>query len=143
MKCVEGSPNSLGYFGYSYYDRNREGLKALAIIGSNGVVSPSREAVQDESYVPLSRPLFIYVNRQSLRDSEALRKFLNYNLTHGQRLASLAGSIPLPARAYLLAKQKVYAEIPGTSFGGDLPVGLSIGETIGRSFDTIKKPAYR
>lgn len=40
-------------------------------------------------------------------------------------------------------ESKLYNHILGTSFGGDLPVGLSIGEALRRSFDATRKPEFR
>jgi phosphate transport system substrate-binding protein len=58
-------------------------------------------------------------------------------------LAQGAGSIPLPASTYRLVESKLFRRVTGTSFGGDLPVGLSIGEALRRSFDQHKLPQFR
>jgi phosphate transport system substrate-binding protein len=143
VKCVANDPNALGYFGFSYYNTNRDRLKALAIQGRKGSVAPSLEAVQKEKYVPLSRPLFIYVNDRALGDRAEVRRFLMFTVQRGLRLAERAGVIPLPPSTYRLTEAKLYRHVLGTSFGGDLPVGLTIGEALRRSFDATKRPAYR
>ena len=51
--------------------------------------------------------------------------------------------IPLPESTYRLVDSKLYRHVLGTSFGGDLPVGLTIGQAIDRSFDQHKKPLHR
>jgi phosphate transport system substrate-binding protein len=54
-----------------------------------------------------------------------------------------AGYIPLPADTYRLVESKLYRHILGTSFGGDLPIGLTIGEALRRSFEDTRKEGYR
>ena len=67
VTCVAGNPDALGYFGYAYFQANSKRLKAISVVGSKGPAYPSPQSVQKESYVPLSRPLFVYVNDQALR----------------------------------------------------------------------------
>ncbi|MBX3433903.1 MAG: PstS family phosphate ABC transporter substrate-binding protein [Pirellulales bacterium] len=71
VRGVVGEKGSLGYFGYAYYIENKDQLKLIAIDNGNGPVKPSTETVVDGSYAPLSRPLFIYVNKESLKRPEA------------------------------------------------------------------------
>ena len=51
--------------------------------------------------------------------------------------------IPLPSDTYRIVESKLYNHILGTSFGGDLPVGLTIGEALRRSIDATRKPEFR
>ena len=143
VSCVAGNPDALGYFGYAYFQANAKRLKALSIVGSKGPVYPSMQAVQKESYVPLSRPLFVYVNDQALRNQPELRKFVAYTIQNGLKLVKQVGYIPLSASTYRLVETKLYRHVLGTAFGGDLPVGLSSGQALQRSLDSIKKPEYR
>ena len=143
VSCVAGNPDALGYFGYAYFQANAKRLKALSIVGSKGPVYPSTQAVQKESYVPLSRPLFVYVNDQALRNQPELRKFVAYTIQNGLKLVKQVGYIPLSASTYRLVETKLYRHVLGTAFGGDLPVGLSTGQALQRSLDSIKKPEFR
>ena len=143
VSCVAGNPDALGYFGYAYFQANAKRLKALSIVGSKGPVYPSMQAVQKESYVPLSRPLFVYVNDQALRNQPELRKFVAYTIQNGLKLVKQVGYIPLSASTYRLVETKLYRHVLGTAFGGDLPVGLSSGQALQRSLDSIKKPEFR
>ena len=54
----------MGYFGYAYYEENKDKLRAIPIIAKDGApaVLPSPATVMDGTYQPLARPLFIYVN---------------------------------------------------------------------------------
>jgi phosphate transport system substrate-binding protein len=86
MGVAEGK-YALGYFGYAYYAQNQERLKLLGIDNGDGrCIQPSVTTVRDGSYAPLSRPLFIYVSRQSLHrpDVQAFTKFF---LEHASELA--------------------------------------------------------
>jgi phosphate transport system substrate-binding protein len=92
---VAGEQGALGYFGLSYYLENRERLKALAIDGGDGCVEPSVETVQDGSYKPLSRPLYVYVNEDKLADEDAIDPFLTFVLDNEPRLARGAKFVPM------------------------------------------------
>jgi phosphate transport system substrate-binding protein len=144
VRCVADDPNAMGYFGFAYYQANRDRLNALAIAGPDGIpVVPSVETAQDGSYKPLSRPLFIYVNDQQMRSDDTIRSFVGFTVGNGLRFVEEAGYIPLPADTYRLVETKLYRHILGTSFGGDLPIGLTIGEALRRSFEDTRKEGYR
>jgi phosphate transport system substrate-binding protein len=144
VNCVAADPNAMGYFGFAYYQSNAERLKALAIAGANGVaVLPSVKTAQQGTYKPLSRPLFVYVNDKQMRENDEIRSFVGYAVGNGLRFAEQAGYIALPADTYRIVESKLYRHLIGTSFGGDLPVGLGIGEALRRSFDDTRKPEFR
>ncbi|MGH2685899.1 MAG: substrate-binding domain-containing protein [Actinomycetota bacterium] len=77
---LAGSDSSFGWVGYSFYEQNRDVVKALQIDGGEGCVAPSFEAIADGSY-PLSRSLFIYVNTGTAAGSEALRAYVDFYLS--------------------------------------------------------------
>lgn len=144
VRCVASNPDALGYFGYSYYASNRQKLRALPIAEAGGTpVLPSLTTVQSGRYKPLSRPVFIYINDKTLQQSSEVRAFTTYLVRNGLRFVDEAGLVPLPASTYRLVESKLYRRITGTSFGGDLPVGLSIGDALRRSFDQTKRPEFR
>jgi phosphate transport system substrate-binding protein len=92
---VAGEKGALGYFGLSYYVENSNRLKALGIDAGEGCVQPSVKTVQDGSYTPLSRPLFIYVNEDKLADKEAIDPFLTFLLDNEPSLARGAKFVPM------------------------------------------------
>jgi phosphate transport system substrate-binding protein len=143
VRCVAENPNALGYFGYSYFKNNAQRLRALAILTDAGAVSPSPLNVQTGRYRPLSRPLFLYINDQAMIRSPELQKFITFTIRNGLRIVAKAGDIPLPASTYRLVEAKLYKRVLGSAFAGDLPVGLSIGEALRRSFDLNKLPQFR
>lgn len=82
VKGVEGDAGALGYFGFSYLEENATKVKALDVDGGKGCVSPSLEHVQDGTYTPLSRPLYVYVSLKAAQRAEvkAFFEFVNTNL---------------------------------------------------------------
>jgi phosphate transport system substrate-binding protein len=94
---VSGSDGGLGYLGLSYVEQNQGKLKPLAIDAGDGCVKPSVETVQDGSYKPLSRPLFIYVTVNALEDKEQVSGFLAFLLDHERALTRKALFVPLTA----------------------------------------------
>ena len=143
VACVAKNPEALGYFGFAYYQANAKRLKPLSVVGRRGAALPSVASVQKELYVPLSRPLFVYVNDRALRQRPELQKFVTYVVQNGLRLVKQAGYIPMPSSTYMLVESKLYRHVTGTAFGGDLPVGLTTGQALQRSLESIKKPAFR
>jgi phosphate transport system substrate-binding protein len=91
---VTGAPGGMGYFGFSYYQENEGSLKALEVDGGRGCVAPSVETAQDDTYVPLSRPLFIYPSGEALKQPE-VKAFVDYYLDNVNSIAESVGYIPL------------------------------------------------
>ncbi len=100
VQGISGDRNALGYFGYAYYVENPGKLKLLAVDSGKGCVLPTSETIENGTYTPLSRPLFIYVNKQKLAQRPELRAFVEFYMQHGAELADEVGYIPLPAQAY-------------------------------------------
>jgi phosphate transport system substrate-binding protein len=128
VQGVATDVNALGYFGYAYYEENAKRLRAVPIVNAQGkAVLPSRKAVEDGSYNPLSRPIFIYVNSESLRRPE-VREFVEFYQRQASKLIPPTGYIPLPARAYAANLDNIRRGKTGTVFGGENKVGLTIDE---------------
>jgi phosphate transport system substrate-binding protein len=94
VRGVEGNRGAMGYFGYSYYVENKNRLKVLRVDGGNGCVAPNIQTVQNRSYKPLSRPLFIYVKRESFR-KPVVAAFIRYTIQNEKRIATRARFISL------------------------------------------------
>ena len=95
VQGVSGERGGLGYFGFSYFEENQDRLKALEVDGGRGCVAPSVATAQDGTYAPLSRPLFVYVERSSFDEDESVRDFVRYMLDNGQTIAEEARFVPL------------------------------------------------
>ena len=127
---VSGSRNGIGYFGYAYYVENAGRLKAVAVDGGAGCVAPTEAAINDGSYSPLSRPLFIYV-RKDAAQTPHIAEFIRYFLSkEGQQLAAEVGYIPYPQEVYDLALAKFENGTIGAAFGGDNPMEGSVAEVL-------------
>jgi phosphate transport system substrate-binding protein len=144
VNCVARNPQALGYLGYGWFRSNSGRLKAMAVVNPKGKpVLPSVQSVLQGQYQPLSRPLFIYVNDQALLDSAEARNFTAFLIRNAPSLVAKANYITLPESTIRLVETKLYRHVLGTSFGGDLPVGLTIGDALQRSFDQHKRPEFR
>ncbi|WP_299072232.1 PstS family phosphate ABC transporter substrate-binding protein [Accumulibacter sp.] len=131
VQGIAGDKGALGYFGFAYYIENQKKLKAVAIDGGKGPVAPTPENVDNGSYQPLSRPIFIYVSEKSLEKPE-VKEFVEFYMKSAAPLVKEVKYIPLPAKAYTgnlehLAKKKL-----GTVFGGQNEVGLTIEQLMKR-----------
>jgi phosphate transport system substrate-binding protein len=128
VQGVATDVGALGYFGYAYYEANAKRLRAVPIVNAQGkAVLPSRKTVEDGSYNPLSRPIFIYVNSESLRRPE-VREFVEFYQRQASKLIPPTGYIPLPARAYAANLDNIRRGKTGTVFGGENKVGLTIDQ---------------
>ena len=91
VQGVEGDKGSLGFFGYAYYIEQKDKLNAVAVNG----VRPTDETVKTGKYKPLSRPLYIYVNKKSLKEKPEVRAFVEYYLKNASKAVKLTGYVPL------------------------------------------------
>jgi phosphate transport system substrate-binding protein len=95
VQGVAGNRGGLGYFGFSYFEENQNKLKALEVDGGAGCVAPSIETAQNDSYAPLSRPLFVYAKQSSFDDNEDVRNFVKFMLGNNESIATAAKFVPL------------------------------------------------
>jgi len=99
VQGIAGDRNALGYFGYAYYAENADKLKLVAIDSGSGPVLPTEATIQSGEYTPLSRPLFIYVNKKSLERPE-VKAFLKFYMENAAQLVREVGYLPLEAEIY-------------------------------------------
>ena len=130
---ISGDKGSLGYFGYAYYLENRDRLKLLGIDGGDGCVIPSEQSINNGTYRPLSRPVFIYLRKDSALKPH-IQEFIRYFLSEdgGQKLVSEVGYIPFPDKIYGLIQARVDSTAIGTLFGGSQPHKGSIEEILSK-----------
>lgn len=126
VQGVSRDTNALGFFGFAYYEENKGKLKAVPIVGANGKpVLPSMENVINGTYSPLARPIFIYVNAKAAGRPE-VKEFIEYYMTHGEKLAKEVKYVPLPTKAYAYNLEHFRKMQKGTKFAGENKVGLTI-----------------
>jgi len=125
VQGVSREKGALGYFGYAYYTENKDKLKVVAIDNGQGGVMPSEETLLSGKYVPLSRPLFIYVNTKALSRPE-VEQFVEFYLRNVGKLAREIGYLPLPDDVYEKCLDRLKKRATGTSFAGHAQAGLSV-----------------
>ena len=91
---VSGTSGGLGYFGLSYYEQNTDKLNEVQVDGGEGCVAPTSETVQDGSYTPLSRPLFMYPSKEAIAKPE-VKAFMDFIMANQQAIAEAAQIVPL------------------------------------------------
>lgn len=97
---------ALGFFGLAYFEENADRLKLVGVKDGEGEpVEPSLETVSNNTYTPLSRPLFIYVS-ESAAQKEPVQRFVNFYLNNAPELAKDIGYVPMPDSAYQVQKNK-------------------------------------
>ena len=133
VQFVSRDKGALGYFGLAYYEENKDKLKVVPIKADESApaVVPALATVNNGTYQPLSRPIFIYVKQKAAERPE-VKQFVEFYLTEGAELAKEVGYVDLPANAYDLARQNFSAGKVGTGFGGTPEVGLKVEELLAR-----------
>ncbi|MGC4047307.1 MAG: PstS family phosphate ABC transporter substrate-binding protein [Armatimonas sp.] len=124
---VAGDEGALGYFGLAYAEENKEKLKLLGISGGAGKspVLPNATTVASGEYTPLSRPLFLYVNKAAA-DKPEVKSFVAFYLKNAKDLVKATGYVPLPDKAYELAQKRFESGKTGSIFGGKESLGVKI-----------------
>ena len=112
VQGIAGDRGALGYFGYAYYQENEGVLKAVAVDGGSGCVEPDPSTIEDGTYSPLSRPLFIYVNAESLARPE-VAAFVEYYMDNGYELTAEVGYVPVSQSIYAANKAAAAAAANG------------------------------
>lgn len=111
VEGVASQTNALGYFGFAYYEADADRLRPVAVDAGNGCVAPTKETIADGSYAPLSRPLYLYVNRDRLERPE-VQEFLRFFLSQTGDIVQAVGYVPLPAEAYAENVNQLESALP-------------------------------
>jgi phosphate transport system substrate-binding protein len=93
---VAGDVNAISFFGYAYFVENTDKLKALEVDGGDGCVAPTEATINDNTYAPLSRPLFIYPDIGKAKERPELKAFVDFYLANTSTLSAEVGYIALP-----------------------------------------------
>jgi phosphate transport system substrate-binding protein len=93
---VAGDSNAIGYFGYAYFVENTDRVKAIGVDGGEGCVEPTDETINDNTYAPLSRPLFIYPDVNKAKERPELKAFVDFYLENAVVLSTEVGYVGLP-----------------------------------------------
>ena len=101
---VSGEDNALGYFGYSYYEQNQDKVNNVAVDGGSGCKKPTTADIQDGSYKPLARPLFMYPSEKSIREPQ-VKAFLDFVIKNQDKIAKAAKIVPMTSQQATQAQQ--------------------------------------
>lgn len=104
VQGVAGDKDAMGYFGFAYYEENKDKLKVLKIDSGKGAIEPTFDTILDKSYSPLSRPLYIYINKKSF-DQAQVKAFVKYYLDNAADISKEVGYVPL--ESYDVEKGKI------------------------------------
>ncbi|MFN7728196.1 MAG: PstS family phosphate ABC transporter substrate-binding protein [Bdellovibrio sp.] len=137
VQGVSQDTNALGYFGLAYYETNKKRIRALAVIGGDKSplkgkgVYPSNETVENGTYYPLARPVFIYVSQKSLQRPE-VKQFAEFYLKNARKLVPEVKYVALPAKVYDIGLEHLNKSKLGTVFGGHSDVGMKVEDLMKR-----------
>lgn len=130
VQGVASDEGGLAFFGYAYYEENKDKLKLVEIDGGDGCVAPSAETIADGTYKPLSRPEFIYVRKESLSKPE-VKAFTEYTIAPANaNLISEVGYVPLSSDIITVVEKRLEEGKTGTVFGGKSAVGLKLADML-------------
>ncbi len=134
VQGIGGDKLGLGYFGLAYFEANKDKLKLIPVDNEkkedgDGAITPSAETVQNGTYQPLSRPLFIYVNKKATERAE-VKSFVEYYVANAGKLAKEVGYVALPDAAYDLVKKRFAAGTTGSAFAGKNTVGVKMEDLL-------------
>ena len=107
VQGVKGDKGAVGYLGLSYVEENQDAVKLVEVDGGDGCVTPSKETVQDKSYKPLSRPLFIYVKHDSYKNKPEVRGFVDFYVENEDKVAEEALFVGLTPEQKQTAKDEL------------------------------------
>lgn len=117
INAITGDRGAIGFFGCSYYFKNQELLRAVAIQTDANAepVLPSPDTIESGAYKPLSRALFIYVNEQAAKRPE-IREFVDFYLSEGPEIAEQVGYVSLPRAVNFMGRTRFNRAYTGSIF---------------------------
>ncbi|NJD18551.1 MAG: PstS family phosphate ABC transporter substrate-binding protein [Gemmatimonadetes bacterium] len=114
VQGISGDLHALGYFGFAYVAENAGRLKLVAVDGGNGCVTPSDATIADQTYTPLSRPLFVYVSHKALARPEVMA-YLEFLVQNAQAVVPTTGYHALTPEEYATDMAKLTAVAGGSN----------------------------
>ena len=129
VRGINGQRGAVGYFGFAYFVNNQERVRAIPIDGGAGPVSPTIGTIEDGTYAPLSRPLFIYAKVASLSEPQ-VTAFLVWALTVARPLIDdpSVGYVQLPEALYAASLERVAAGTPTGALMANAAEGATLAE---------------
>ncbi len=129
---IASQKGSLGFLNFSTYVRNQENIQAISIKNQKGrCVQPNQRSIADGRYVPLSRPLFFYVNKAALEENPAIKEFVEFWIkpTNTSEISAV-GYVPLPSELLELVQKRLNRMTTGSMFAGEPSVGVRLSDRL-------------
>jgi len=117
VQGVAGNQYSIGFFGVAYFNENKDKLKAVPVVNpdTGEAFLPTTENISANKYAPFSRPLFLYVNANSLNKAE-VATFVEYYLDNVPTTCERVGYTKLPEEILAKSRENYEAVVTGTHF---------------------------
>jgi len=96
VKNIEGTATSLGWVGFAFAEEQGNKIREIKVDGGKGCIEPTPATIGDGTY-PLSRALYVYVNKKKVAENPALKAYVDYYLAEGYGAVKEVGYVPLPA----------------------------------------------
>ena len=130
---VNGTPGGIGYFGLAYLEQYRSLVQPVSVVNpaTGECVAPGASTVESGEYLPLARPVFIYVDKEAMESRSEVRAFVDFYLDEAPALVTDVGYVPLPAEAYDWARGRVENGEAGSIFN-TIEAGTPISEALER-----------
>ena len=93
---VSNDKYAIGFFGFAYYLENSSKLQAVKVNG----VEPNAETIESNKYSPLSRPLYVYVKNDAVKENDAFYDFMKFTLENAGEMAAATGYVKLADDQY-------------------------------------------
>ena len=104
VQGVSGDKGGLGYLGFSYFEDNADNLNLVKVDSGDGCIEPTAATIQDGTYKPLARPLFMYPAAKSL-DRPEVKGFMDYIVANQQAIADASKIVALTDEQSTAAKE--------------------------------------
>ncbi len=129
---IDAEWGSLGFVSFNYYNKKKDALKLVKVDnGSGECVEPNPTTIGNGTYSPLARPLFVYVNKNSLKEIGPVRDFVNYQIdaSNKEKLTE-AGYVPIPESILAEFRDRIEKGDTGSIFDGGSAVGVKLAEKL-------------
>lgn len=116
VQGISGNAASLGWIGFAFYRNNEDSVRALPVSEEEGgdCIEPTEETIASGEY-PIARDLYIYVNKDKLERSDALRAYIDLYLSDdGLSTASQVGYVQLPPDQVVETRSRWESRTTGT-----------------------------
>jgi phosphate transport system substrate-binding protein len=136
VQGVSNDQGGLGYLGLAYYEENQDKVGAIQVDDQNpdngeGCIAPSASTVEEGTYQPLARPIFIYVKKSAAEEKPQVRQFIEFYMSSENRnLVTEVGYVALSDSIYQKALTRFEERKTGTIFEDGSTVGVKLNEVL-------------